>query len=161
MTIIITICVIIFILSLIAITNASNNAKQGKLIPLKFRHINGIPNLPEGTIVTISSDDELINIDDKYFILQKNVQYKNITDSKMLTEKQKSVIQRSLVGIVVAGPLGAIIGGISGVGTKQTTELVHFLNIGYRDKVGIDRIAMFSLEQTSHLMYLKMFVKSF
>ena len=78
----------------------------------------------------------------------------------MLTDKQKSVIQRSLVGIMVAGPLGAIVGGLSGIGNKQTIELVHFLTLNYTDGDGIEQNALFALEDISHLMYLNMFARS-
>lgn len=160
MEIILTFFVILFIASTVAIVYSSSNAKQGNLIPLTFRYISGIPNLKEGEIIKISSNNEKININDKYFISKDKVISKNITDSRMLTEKQKSVIQRSLVGLAVGGGLGAIIGGISGVGTKQVTELVHFLNIDYKDENDIEQSAIFSLEDKSHLMYVNMFVNS-
>lgn len=148
------------IISTITIINASGNAKQGKMISLNFRHIEGIPNLLEGEIVRISSNKTSINIGGKYYISKNKINYKTVTNSKMLTEKQKSVIKRSLIGVAVAGPLGAILGGMSGIGTKQTTETVHFLTIGFEDDKGIERNAMFALEDVSHLMYLNMFAKS-
>jgi hypothetical protein len=119
-----------------------------------------MPNLLEGEIVKISTDETSINIENKYSILKNKVISKTLTTSKMLTEKQKSVIKRSLVGVAVAGPLGAIVGGLSGVGTKQTAETVHFLTIVFKDYNDIEHSAMFALEQTSHLMYLNMFARS-
>ena len=151
---------IVFIASAIAITIASKNTKQGKMIPLKFRHIQGMPNLIKGEIVKISSDKISVKIDNKHLIPKERIKYKTVTNSKMLTDRQKSVIQRSLVGIVVAGPLGAIVGGLSGIGSKQTIELVHFLNLDYIDDNGIEQNALFALEDVSHLMYLNMFARS-
>ena len=152
--------ILILIASTIAITVASKNAKQGKMISLKFRHIQGMPNLIEGEIVRISSDKISVKIDNKHLIPKERIKYKTVTNSKMLTEKQKSVIQRSLVGIMVAGPLGAIVGGLSGIGNKQTIELVHFLTLNYTDGDGIEQNALFALEDISHLMYLNMFARS-
>jgi len=152
--------ILIFIVSLIAIITALKNAKQGKLTPIKFRHIQGMPNLIEGEIVRISSDKISVKIDNKHLIPKERIKYKTVTNSKMLTDKQKSVIQRSLVGVVVAGPLGAIVGGLSGIGSKQTIELVHFLNLDYIDDNGIEQNTLFALEDVSHLMYLNMFAKS-
>jgi len=157
---IIFISVFIFIIGLITIITALKNAKQGKLTPIKFRHIQGMPNLMEGEIVKISSDEKSIKIDNKYSIPKDRIKFKTTTNSKMLTEKQKSVIKRSLVGIAVAGPLGGIIGGISGIGTKQTTELVHFLTIKFIDILDVEHTALFALEDVSHLMYLNRFANS-
>jgi hypothetical protein len=47
-------------------------------------------------------------------------------------EKEKSVIGRALVGTLIAGPIGAIVGGISGVGTKKIGEF-DFLIINFWD----------------------------
>ena len=152
--------ILIIIVSTIAIIITSKNAKQGKIIPLKFRHIQGMPNLMEGEIVKISSDNTFVKIDNKHLIPKERIKYKTVTTSKMLTDKQKSVVQRSLVGIAIAGPLGAIVGGLSGIGNKQTVELVHFLILGYTDDEDVDRTAMFALEDISHLMYLNMFAIS-
>lgn len=157
---IIIVSVIIFIISLISILIASKNAKQGKLIPIKFRHIQGMPNLMDGEIVQISSDENSIKIDNKYSIPKDKVKYKTTTNSRVLTSTQKSVIQRSLIGVVVAGPLGAIVGGLSGVGSKQTTELVHFLTINFIDILDVEHTALFALEDVSHLMYLNKFANS-
>jgi hypothetical protein len=48
-------------------------------------------------------------------------------------EKEKSVIGRALVGTLLAGPIGAIVGGISGVGTKKIGEfdflIINFWNV--------------------------------
>lgn len=160
MDIIIIVAFIIFIASAIAIITESINSKSGKMMSLKFRHIQGMPNLIEGEIINISSNETSIKIGNKYCIPKDKIISKTVTNSKMLTEKQKSVIKRSLVGVVVAGPLGGIIGGLSGVGTKQTTEDVHFLTINFKDYNDIDKTALFALEQTSHLMYLNMFAQS-
>ena len=151
---------VVLIIYLISTITASGDAKGGRLIPIKFRHIQGMPKLMEGEIVNISSSHDSINIDGKYSILKSKVKSKILTNSKMLTDKQKSVIQRSLVGMVIAGPLGLIVGGISGVGTKQKEETVNFFNLIYIDENDIEQNALFALENASVLMYLKRFVKS-
>ena len=152
--------IFIFIISLVAIVVSSKNAKNGKLIPLKFRHIQGISNLIDGELVIISSDEKSINIGNKFYIPKDKINNKTVTNAKMLTDKQKSVIQRGLAGLVVAGPLGAIVGGISGVGAKKGIEKVNFLTIDYVDGSDVEQSALFSLEDVSHLMYLNMFAKS-
>lgn len=45
-----------------------------------------------------------------------------IEDKQRITERQeKSVIGRALVGGLLLGPLGAVVGGMSGIGTKEKT----------------------------------------
>lgn len=156
---IMVVLILLVVTSLIAIILSSNKAKNGNMIPLEFRHIEGFPNLLSGQIITISSNENNIIVNN-YSISKKNVKYKTITNAKMLTDKQKSVIQRSLAGVLVAGPLGAIVGGISGVGTKSSIETVNFLTIGFKDKDDVDKTAIFALEQTSHSMYLNLFAQS-
>ena len=45
--------------------------------------------------------------------------------------KDKSVIGRAVVGAVVLGPIGAIVGGLSGLGSKNVKN--HYLIINYWD----------------------------
>jgi len=138
---------------------SSRNKRLGKSTSIVFRYIDGMPQLKEGTIIEISKDKESINIDNKYFIANDKIISKTITNSKILTDVQKSVIQRSLVGVMVAGPLGAIVGGISGVGTKKGIELVHFLNLNYIDEDNIERKALFAMEDSSKLLNLTMLTR--
>lgn len=165
MTYIFIFFILLLIASTIAIINSSDNAKEGKLLSLKYKYICGIPNLMDGEIIRLSSDEEKIKIENlqfqqKYLIPKDKVISKSITSSNMLTEKQKSVIGRSIVGFALGGGVGAIVGGVSGVGTKQTTELVNFLVINYKDEDNNEQEAMFALLDKTHLMYVRMFVNN-
>ena len=51
---------------------------------------------------------------------------KNI-DKKRIEEKGKSVVGRALVGTLIAGPLGTIVGGMSGLGTKKKKRMSGIL----------------------------------
>ena len=157
--------ILILIASSIAIACSSDNANQGKLMSLRYQYISGIPTLKESEIIRLSSNAEKIEIKDlqfrdKFTIPKDKVISKSITSSNMLTEKQKSVIQRSLVGLVVGGGVGAIVGGLSGVGTKQTTELVNYLVINYKDNDDYEQEAILALLDKNHIMYVSKFVNS-
>ena len=43
-------------------------------------------------------------------------------------EKDKSVIGRAVVGGLLLGPVGAIVGGMSGIGTKKETKVIQNAN---------------------------------
>ncbi len=43
-------------------------------------------------------------------------------------EKDKSVIGRAIVGGLLLGPVGAIVGGMSGIGTKKETKVIQNAN---------------------------------
>lgn len=56
------------------------------------------------------------NIKDIFFEIKRAIQPDEIT------EKDKSVIGRAVVGGLLLGPVGAIVGGMSGIGTKQKVK---------------------------------------
>ncbi len=178
MAAIIFVLILFLVIGFTLMSSRSSDAKEGILMPIKFRHIHGIPNLQEGVIIKISSNEEEISIvneslaqrvresknisepGDKYIIPKTNIRQKTFFDSKMMSEKQKSVIQRSLVGLVIGGGLGAIVGGMSGIGTKQKTETVHFLSIDFVDEDKIEHEALFALENEGMLIYVSRFARS-
>lgn len=58
----------------------------------------------------------------------------NIVDEKTILEKQKSVVGRAIVGGVLLGGVGAIIGGMSGLGNKKELRTKTFLLINFIPK---------------------------
>ena len=59
---------------------------------------------------------------------------------------QKSVVKRAIVGTLIAGPVGTIFGGISGVGENTKTENVQILNITYKDTNNVEQTISFMWE---------------
>lgn len=64
----------------------------------------------------------------------KTIGLKNINDISLVTdeildEKDKSVIGRAIVGGLVFGVAGAVVGGMSGMGTKKEYKLVKLIKI--------------------------------
>lgn len=60
--------------------------------------------------------------------------YDQIIETKCYTEteiieKSKSVVGRSLVGTALFGPVGAIVGGMSGIGSKKAKKSSHYYTI--------------------------------
>lgn len=56
------------------------------------------------------------------------------TSQEELTKTDKSVIGRAVIGGLILGPLGAIVGGMSGIGNKEKLKNKHYLVINYWDK---------------------------
>ena len=76
-------------------------------------------------IKTVSSNKEF-----------RYLNYSQIKDVGIVTEKEiqeadKSVVGRAVVGGLLLGPLGAVVGGVSGVGKKQKTNHNIYLVINY------------------------------
>lgn len=79
-----------------------------------------------------------INITNSLYISQleiHNTQLISVTfaDQSELLRQNKSVIGRAIVGNILMGPMGAIIGGMSGIGTKSAKNN-SYLVINYWDK---------------------------
>jgi len=55
------------------------------------------------------------------------------TSREELAKTDKSVIGRAVVGGLILGPLGAIVGGMSGIGNKEEIKNKHYLVINFWD----------------------------
>ena len=67
-----------------------------------------------------------------------NIRYKDKTGIETET-KNKSVLGRALIGGILLGPLGAAVGGMTGVGQKDVTKS-DFLLIHYKKEDGEDGV---------------------
>lgn len=60
-----------------------------------------------------------------------------VADKKEIINKNKSVIGRGVAGGLIFGPVGAMLGGMSGIGNKQEIKkLGTFLVISYKNRDG-------------------------
>ncbi|MBE6068836.1 MAG: hypothetical protein E7211_14235 [Clostridium lundense] len=67
-----------------------------------------------------------------------------ITEKEIL-EKQKSVGGRAVVGGLLLGPLGAIVGGMTGLNNKKETQIKNFVVINYNE----DKVLTFEIPTTN------------
>lgn len=81
-------------------------------------HTNGIC-ISKGTNFHYISDEQITNM--------------SFATKETIIEQNKSVIGRAAVGGLILGPLGAIIGGISGVGSKSVLKGKYYLVINFWD----------------------------
>lgn len=85
-------------------------------------HMYGVPYLKQYTLANLflTEDKLIIEADKKTFELSYDqlVAAEALRKTELL-KKDKSVIARGVVGGVLLGPIGAIIGGMSGIGKKK------------------------------------------
>lgn len=70
----------------------------------------------------------------------KNIYIEEKTEIK---QEDKSVVGRSILGFLVAGPIGAGVGAASGIGKKEVKNVVRFVIIDYSDRNGNNNILKF------------------
>lgn len=81
-------------------------------------HTNGIC-IMKGTAIYYLSDQQIIKLS-------------TATEEQIMTES-KSVIGRAIVGGLLLGPLGAVVGGMTGIGSKQKLKGKYYLVINFWD----------------------------
>ncbi|CAM2877979.1 hypothetical protein SAMN05444143_102184 [Flavobacterium succinicans] len=104
------------------------------LINLRFR--------PKGLQIEIMKGISYYSVG----ILESNILSVNLDGQSQLSEqKNKSVIGRAIVGGLILGPVGAIVGGMTGIGQKQvaTNMAENILSISYLENK-IEKILLFS-----------------
>ena len=92
--------------------------------------------------VNIKTDDDENKLVIKSVVVKKpevNLKYEqitgiNVTSEEEILEKSKSVTGRAVIGGVLLGPLGAIVGGMSGIGDKKKEKTHYYLIINYKAK---------------------------
>jgi len=118
----------------------SSKNKDGS-IGTNLVFVDGLDTFSKGEAVELAyyEDDNEVRIksriNKKKSIMHLNLnkisaaQYISETDIK---EKSKSVCGRAIVGGLILGPLGAIIGGMSGIGNKEKSSEVYYIVINYK-----------------------------
>lgn len=130
----------------------STTSKKGYPIVI-LKMVDGL-NIPMNTMVKLEADDEAGKVKFTIPFIKKEpltLAYEQIKNIEMfredqIKEKEKSVLGRALIGGILIGPLGAIIGGISGTGTKKKKKNKLFVVINYVSKN--DEIKVVSFEDT-------------
>ncbi|MHB9920620.1 hypothetical protein [Clostridium botulinum] len=128
--------------------------KNKEISPINLTYIDGIDRYIKNTAVSLNLDDKkeclvikasknnypVVNINfDKLVAI-------DIIHEKDIIETNKSSVGRAMVGGVLLGSLGAVIGGISGVGTKKSSKLRTFLVINYKSKDEEIKVISFEIE---------------
>lgn len=100
-------------------------------------YLEGIPSLLSKTLCTISVQEDKLIIEATNSKQRIELEYSKIINCQQIAntetiQKNKSVIKRGIAGGILLGPTGAIVGGLSGVGSKEKTQLFYYLFITYK-----------------------------
>lgn len=128
---------------------------------INLQYVDGIKNFPIDSAIALSinKEENLLEIKARAF---KNVPVVKLNfnqiisfdllDKKTIIEKQKSVVGRAIVGDILLGPVGAIIGGMTGIGTKKSLQNDLFLIFNYTSKDNEIKVLTFKvIGATLHL----------
>lgn len=128
---------------------------------VKCEHTDGLPNTYEHMPV------ELFALTDRLFIkvfpnnfelLYTQIDKIEYLSEQQIEEIQKSSVGRAAAGLILLGPLGAIIGGISGVGTKKRYGPNNqYIIINYHS-LGSSNIKVMSFKNNFNLTHMQNFV---
>lgn len=119
------------------------NKNGDRSVNLSF--IDGIPGYVRGTAISLSieKDTNYLTIRPRAFkqlpevsiAMDRLVGVTVANEQEILEkEKEKSVVGRAVIGGVLLGPLGAIVGGMTGIGTKtkSKTKSKNYIIINYK-----------------------------
>lgn len=115
-------------------------SKKGSIISDYFKLIENVASFSKENMYEVALYDdhlEVISLSKQKLLLN----YSQITDvfygaETELTNKSKSVIGRAAIGGLLLGGTGAIIGAISGSGTKEVKERHFYFIISYQSSEG-------------------------
>lgn len=122
----------------------------------KYQHDYGLDHFNKDELAYVSLDDELeriiisqaYNAKPEVYLKYSQITNVDFLSEKEMIEKNKSVCGRAVVGGIVLGPLGALVGGMSGIGSKNKTSMDYYMIINYKSSAD-DEIKVIRLKELS------------
>ena len=121
---------------------------KGSIISDYFKLTDDLGVYKNGDMVDVALYDDHLTIKSPVLKQEITLNYNQITDvfyglETEIIEKNKSVIGRAVAGGILFGSLGAVVGGISGTGTKTKKERHFYFIISYTSSTGEDKFIQF------------------
>ena len=123
-------------------------SKKGSIISDYFKLTDTLGVYNSGDMVDVALYDDHLIIMSPVLKQEIKLNYDQITDvfyglETEVIEKNKSVIGRAIAGGLLLGGVGAVVGGISGTGTKTKKERHFYFIISYTSSTGEDKFIQF------------------
>lgn len=98
-----------------------------KELKCDFAHLSGVSQLEYKAVVTVRQNDEKAQLEIKRTFTKEDpltIHYSQITAcdavrNLKITKEGNNVVSNAVLGGLILGPLGAIVGGMSGIGSKE------------------------------------------
>lgn len=121
---------------------------KGSIISDAFKLCENHANLTKDLMYDVALYDDHLTIKMPLGKQETTLNYNQITDvfyglETEIVEKNKSVIGRAVAGGLLFGGIGAVVGGISGTGTKTKKERHFYFIISYTSSAGEDKFIQF------------------
>ena len=121
---------------------------KGSIISDSFKLCEAHANLQPNLMYDVALYDDHLTIKLCFGKQEATLNYNQITDvfygmETEITTKSKSVIGRAVAGGLLFGGIGAVVGGISGTGTKEKKERKFYFIISYTSSAGEDKFIQF------------------
>lgn len=107
-------------------------------IKVMLTMVDGLQSVKKGLIVTLTLHEDELTIKENFARKEPiHLKYDQIINAGVLREseiieKSKNVLGRAAVGGLVLGPFGAIVGSVSGIGSKEKKKINTFFIINYK-----------------------------
>lgn len=121
---------------------------KGSIISDAFKLCEDHANLTKDLMYDVALYDNHLTIKVAFGKQEATLNYSQITDvfyglETEIVEKSKSVIGRAVAGGLLFGGVGAVVGGLSGTGTKEKKERRFYFIISYTSSTGEDKFIQF------------------
>jgi hypothetical protein len=140
--------------------------KEGNLA-CNFMHTDGLVDFPPFWAVCITQNDNNNRLEiakripknspPVYLPYDQIISIGTVTEKEII-EKSKSVVGRAAVGGLLLGPLGAVIGGMSGTGKKNKASTKAFFVINYHPAQNPEETKVLSFEIVGASLHWSSFV---
>lgn len=121
-----------------AFVRRNKEKARGVKDALPLTHLEGMPLLELNKPCRVLLYPDRVSIDDQHNIALTNIKSIKVKTEKEITEKERSVIGRAIAGgLLTFNPVGAIVGGMSGVKNKKKVKEEYLLIISFNDNEAI------------------------
>ncbi len=132
-------------------------SKKGSIVSDYFKVLEPIPGMPTGCMVEAALYEDRIEIANSNSKNKNSVtlRVEKVNDvsfgtEKELVTKERSPIGRAIVGGALLGPVGALVGGMSGLKDGRKPVYTTLLTIGYIGQDGEQKVLMFEDTRRHH-----------